>query len=83
MTLLSKKLPGIRLVTIELEIGRQNAAETPQPLQPLFAAWLSFNFKGSGFGNLNVDVVTFLQPKRFDDASFAFRSGTLLIDWAI
>ena len=67
MTLLSKKLPGIRLIAIKLEIGGDDASETSQPSQPLFAAWCPFHLKRSGACNANLDIVSLLQRERFDD----------------
>src|SRR6266446_10879624 len=40
-TLVSKKLPGIRLVPVELEVGRKAPAKSAKALYQLFAAGLA------------------------------------------
>src|SRR5216684_517962 len=47
-TLVSKKLPGIRLVPIELEVGRKAPAEGAQALQQLFTPGLARDAERAG-----------------------------------
>jgi hypothetical protein len=54
---LSKKLPGIRLVAIELEVGRQTAAEAAQPLQQLFAAGFARDSEFPRIGYMDFDLI--------------------------
>jgi hypothetical protein len=62
----SKKLPGIRLFPIELEIGRKPAAERTKAPQQFFASRLPRNTERPGVGDMNFNVIAFLESGRFD-----------------
>src|SRR5215831_9112881 len=65
-TLLSKKLPGIRLFAVELEIGREPAAEGSQPVQQLCPPGLARHSKLTPVGDVDFDFIALLQLQRFD-----------------
>jgi hypothetical protein len=54
----SKKLPGIRLVPIELEVGRQTPSECTQPLQDFVATGLAGHFQFTSIGDADLDIIT-------------------------
>src|SRR5215471_11425128 len=64
--LVSKKLPGIRLVPIELEIGGKAPAEGAQALQQLLATRLARDREVARIDDMDLDIVAFLQLERFD-----------------
>src|SRR5580704_9832909 len=63
-TLVSKKLPGIRLFSVKPEVSRQPTAIGAQPVQKILSAWLPRNSKLALVSNVDVNLVTFLQPQR-------------------
>src|SRR5260370_42643953 len=65
-TLVSKKLPGIRLLPIELEIGRKAPSEGAKPLQQFRAAGLARDGEFPRVGDMDIDLIPFLEPQRFD-----------------
>src|SRR5262245_61621761 len=62
-TLVSKKLPGIGLVPVELEIRRQVSAEGAEPLQQLGAAGLARHAESAVASDMNLDLVAFLEAQ--------------------
>src|SRR5438132_3849633 len=60
-TLVSKKLPGIRLVPVELEVGREAPAERGKALQQFFTPGLTRHAKLTLAGNLDFDLVALFQ----------------------
>jgi hypothetical protein len=62
----SMKLPGIRLVPVEFEVGGQAPAEGAQAFQQLLPAGLARDRERSGVGDVDFDLVAFLQLKRLD-----------------
>src|SRR5580704_17354751 len=64
----SKKLPGIRLVPIELEVGRQTPAECTQPLQDFVAPGLAGHFQFTSIGDADLDIVALLQFQCFNES---------------
>src|SRR5829696_8997651 len=65
-TLVSKKLPGIRLVPVELEVGGEATAEGAKALQQLVASRLARNAELSSLRDVDFDLVAFLEAERFD-----------------
>src|SRR5271155_6213935 len=65
--LLSKKLPGIRLIPVELEIGRQPPAKGPQPVQEILSLWLASDAECALAGHMHVNLITRLKLQRFDN----------------
>ncbi|MEH2589206.1 hypothetical protein V1273_003045 [Bradyrhizobium sp. AZCC 1721] len=63
---MSKKLTGIRLVSVELEIGRETAAEGAKAFQQLVAAWLARHTELSFGSHVDLDFIAFPEPKRFN-----------------
>ena len=63
---MSKKLTGIRLVSVELEIGRKAAAEGAKAPQQLVTPRLARNTELPGVCDMDFDLVAFLEFKRFD-----------------
>ena len=66
---MSKKLPGIRLLPIELEIGRKAPSEGAKPLQQFRAAGLARDGEFPRIGDMDIDLIPFLEPQRFDHCS--------------
>src|SRR5579863_2365757 len=66
-TLVSKKLPGIGLVAVELEIGRQPPAKGAQPLQEILAAGFASDGERALASDMHFDLVAWLEPERFDN----------------
>jgi hypothetical protein len=64
----SKKLPGIRFVPVEFEIGRKTAAKGAKALQQFPTPGLPRNAKPAGIGYMQLNLIAFLQLKRFDHA---------------
>jgi hypothetical protein len=64
--LVSKKLPGIRLVSIELEVSGKPTAEGAETLQQLIAPGLARDAKLAGVCNVDFDLVALPELKRFD-----------------
>src|ERR1700722_12391144 len=65
-TLVSKKLAGIRLVSVEFEIGRKTAAEGAKTPQQLVTPGFARNTELPGVGDMNFDLITFLEFKRLN-----------------
>jgi hypothetical protein len=65
--LVSKKLAGIRLIPVVLEVGGGAAADGAQAFQQLVAAGLARHSELPPVRNMDFDLVTFLKPQRFDD----------------
>src|SRR5580704_5304707 len=65
-TLVSKKLSGIRLLPVELEIGRKSPSEGAQPLQQFRASGLARDGKFPCVGDMDLDLIAFLEPERRD-----------------
>ena len=66
---MSKKLTDIRLVAIELEVGRQAPAERTKTLQQLVPPRLARDTEFARIGDMNFDFVAFLKFKRLDNDS--------------
>jgi hypothetical protein len=64
--LVSKKLTGIRLVPVELEIGGEAAAEGAKAFQQLVAAGLARHTKLTPVSDMDFDLVAFPESERFD-----------------
>src|SRR5580700_6983289 len=65
-TLVSKKLSGICLLPVELEIGRKSPSEGAQPLQQFRASRLARDGKFPCVGDMDLDLIAFLEPQRRD-----------------
>src|SRR5437879_4226336 len=65
-TLVSKKLPGIRLFPVELEIGREAPAESAQALQQLITPGLARDAKLTTICDMDFDVIARFQLKSLD-----------------
>src|ERR1700733_7177998 len=63
----SKKLPGIRPIPIELEVGRQTPSECAQPLQEFVATGLAGHFQFASIGDANFNIVALFQFQCFYD----------------
>jgi hypothetical protein len=64
--LVSKKLAGIRLVSVELEIGGETSAERAKAFQKFVASRLARDAKLPPTGNVDFDLVSLLQSEHFD-----------------
>jgi hypothetical protein len=64
--LVSKKLAGIRLVPVELEISGEATAEAAKAFQQLVAAGLARHAKLTPISDVDFDLVAFLKSERFD-----------------
>jgi len=64
--LVSKKLPGIRLVSVELEVRGKPTAEGAETLQQLLAPRFARDPEPPGVGNMDFDFVAFPQLQCFD-----------------
>jgi hypothetical protein len=62
----SKKLAGIRLVSIELEVSGKPATEGAETLQQLLASGLSRDAKLAGVSDMDFDLIAFPEFKRLD-----------------
>jgi hypothetical protein len=62
----SKKLPGIRLVSVEFEIWWQAPSEGAKPLQQFLAARFVRDGEISRVGNMDFNLITFLKFERID-----------------
>src|ERR1700733_3809019 len=60
------KLPGIYLVPVEFEIGRQAASEGVKPLQQVLTARFARDGEFPRVGDMDFDLVAFLKLQRFD-----------------
>jgi len=60
------KLPGIRVVAVELEIGWQAASEGVEALEQFGAAGCSGDGELPRAGNMDFDLVAFCQCERLD-----------------
>src|SRR5260370_25270508 len=60
-TLVSKKLPGIPLVPVELEVGGKAPAKSPKALQQLFAPGLTRHAELTLVGNMDFNLVALFQ----------------------
>jgi hypothetical protein len=67
--LVSKKLAGIRLVSVEFEIGRKTAAEGAKTPQELVTPGLTRNAEPPGVGDIDFNLIAFFELKRFDHGS--------------
>src|ERR1700676_3453489 len=65
-TLVSKKLPGIRLVPVELEIGRKTPPEGPKPVQQFRAARLAPDGEFAVAADMDFDLIALLESQRRD-----------------
>ena len=63
---MSRKLTGIRLVPIELEIGRKPAAKGAQTLQQFSTTGLARHTKLLAVGDMDFNLVALLQAEHFD-----------------
>src|SRR5437763_15070551 len=59
--LVSRKLPGIRLVSVELEVGRKAPAKSSKALHQLFTARLARHAELTFVGNMDFDLVALFQ----------------------
>jgi hypothetical protein len=62
----SKKLTGIRLVSVEFEIGRKSAAEGAKTPQQLVTPRLARDIELPAAGDMDFDLITFFEPERLD-----------------
>ena len=53
------KLPGIRLIPVELEVGRQAPAESAQAFQKILPPGLTGDGEGLRIGDMDFDLVAF------------------------
>jgi hypothetical protein len=67
--LVSKKLPGIRLVPVELEVVGKSPAESAKTLQQFLARRLASYAELPRPGDIDLDLVTLLEAERFDHGS--------------
>src|SRR5438552_7747349 len=65
--LVSKKLPGICLVPIELEVDGKAPAEGAQAPKQLLATGLACYREVARIDDMDLNVVAFLQLERFDN----------------
>jgi len=65
-TLVSKKLPGIRLLAVDLEVSRETAPESAETLQQLRPARLACDRELPLVRNMDLDIIAFLELQRFD-----------------
>src|SRR5271156_43738 len=65
-TLVSKKLAGIRLVSVEFESGRKTAAEGAKTPQELVTPRLTRDTELPGVGDMDFNLIAFPKLKRFD-----------------
>jgi hypothetical protein len=66
-TFVPRKLPGIRLFPVELEVGGKAPAKSSQALQQLLTPWLTRHAELTLVGNMDLDLVAFFQFERVDD----------------
>lgn len=66
---MSKKLPGIRLIPVELEFGRKAPAEFAQALQQLSAAGLARDGELTRVGGMDFDLVALFQRESLETRS--------------
>ena len=59
---MSKKLPGIRLVPVELEVGGEATAEVAKAFQQLVAPGLARHAEPSPVSDVDFDLIAFLSP---------------------
>jgi hypothetical protein len=64
----SKKLPGIRLVSVELEVGGEPATERAETFQQLFAPGLARDAKLPGVCDMDFDLIAFAKFQGFNDS---------------
>jgi hypothetical protein len=62
----SKKLPGIRFVPVELEVGGEATAEGAKALQQFVASGLARYAELSSVRDVDFDLVAFPESERFD-----------------
>jgi hypothetical protein len=62
----SKKLPGIRLIPVELEIGGKATAEGTKPLQQLLAARFARDAELPGAGDMDFNLIAFFEFESLD-----------------
>src|ERR1700689_3028198 len=65
--LLSKKLPGIRLIPVELEIGRQPPAKGAQPVREIPSLGFARDAECALAGHVHVNLIAWLELQRFDN----------------
>jgi hypothetical protein len=63
---MSKKLPGIRLVPVELEVGEKAPAKSAKALQQLVTPGLARHAELTPVGNMDFDLVALFQLERVD-----------------
>src|SRR4051794_11617780 len=63
-TFVSKKLSGIRLIPVELEVVRETPAKRAEAVQQVGAARLSRNPEAAGIRQMDLDLVAFLELQR-------------------
>jgi hypothetical protein len=61
------KLPGIRLVPVELEVGGKPAAEGAKPLQQFGAPGSARDGELPDACDMDFDLIAFLELERLDD----------------
>ncbi len=74
---MSTKLTRIRLVAVELEIGRKTAAKGAETPQELVASRRPGNTELPGVGDMNLDLIAVLKFKRIDDSGGKADSETI------
>jgi hypothetical protein len=62
----SKKLPGIRLISVELEIGGEATAEAAKPLQQFLARRFARDAESSGIGDMDFNLIAFFEFEGLD-----------------
>jgi len=65
--LVSKKLPGIGFVAVELEVRRQASSEFAQACEQVLAAGLSGDGELPWAGQVDFDLIAFLQVQGLND----------------
>src|SRR5271156_6001152 len=68
-TFVSKKLPGIRFFPVKLEIPRQPTSVGAQLIQKILSAWLSRHAQLARGGDVNLNLVAFLEPQGLHHSS--------------
>jgi hypothetical protein len=64
----SKKLPGIRLVPIKLEVGWQTPAEGPETVQQVFSPGFAGQTEFPPIRNVDLDLVAGFQLQGLDNS---------------
>jgi hypothetical protein len=63
----SKKLPGIRLIPVELEIGRRAPAKGAQPVEENPSLGLARDAECALAGHVHLNLIAWLELQRFDN----------------